>query len=164
MGFQTSVKLQQAPATAGDRVTENPWSTYPAPEAGFVAGTDGVIVGRFVWPDPDDTTGRQLINSSVTAVKPLGLIAREEQGQITTYLAEAGYTVFGGSFITAYVKGDYAIVATVGAAARGQKAFAKLSDGTMQAGDAGATISGFIETDYTITVGCLVGELATISL
>ena len=60
--------------------------------------------------------------------------------------------------------GDYYALANVAAASKGQKAFAKLADGTMQPANAGATVSGFIETDFVISRAALTGELAVMSL
>ena len=159
MGFQTTVNLQQAPAVAGDFATANPRASFPAGEGQYVAGASGVTVGRFAWIDA--TTG--LVSNTGTG-KPDGFIHREQQALISVYLAEASNVVPQGFPVTVMRTGDYWATATVGAAAKGQKVFAKLSDGTMQAGAAGATISGFIETDFVITQAAALNELAVISL
>ena len=159
MGFQTTVNLQQAPAVAGDFATANPRASSPAGEGRYVAGASGVTVSRFAWIDA--TTG--LVSNTGTG-KPDGFIHREQQALISVYLAEASNVVPQGFPVTVMRTGDYWATATVGAAAKGQKVFAKLTDGTVQAGAAGATISGFIETDFVITQGCAQNELAVITL
>ena len=159
MGFQTTVNLQQAPAVAGDFATANPRASFPAGEGQYVAGAAGVTVGRFAWIDA--VTG--LVSNTGTG-KPDGFIHREQQALISVYLAEASNVVPQGFPVTVMRTGDYWATATVGAAAKGQKVFAKLTDGTVQAGAAGATIAGFIETDFVITQGCALNELAVITL
>ena len=159
MGFQTTVNLQQAPAVAGDFATANPRASFPAGEGQYVAAAPGVTVGRFAWIDA--TTG--LVSDTGTG-KPDGFIHREQQALISVYLAETSNVVPQGFPVTVMRTGDYWATATVGADAKGQKVFAKLSDGTVQAGAAGATIAGFIETDFVITQGCAQNELAVITL
>ena len=159
MGFQTQVNAQQAPACAGDFASANPRAATVSPEGGFVAGAAGVTVGRFAWIDA--TTG--LVSNTGTGT-PEGFIHREQQALISVYLAEASNVVPRGFPVTVMRTGDYWATATVGAAVKGNKVFAKLSDGTVQAGAAGATIAGFIETDFVITQGCALNELAVITL
>lgn len=159
MGFQTTVNLQQAPAVAGDFATANPRKAYPAPEGGFVAGAAGVTVGRFAWIQADGVT---VLNTGTG--KPDGFIHREQQALISVYLAEASNVVPQGFPVTIMMECDCWATATVAAATRSQKAFAKLTDGTVQAGVAGAAIAGFIETDFVITQGCALNELAVITL
>jgi len=166
MGFQTVINRQQAPATNGDIASTNVVTSAMSPEAGFIAGTDGLIIARFAWIDPSDLTQRELINNSslATDVKPVGFIARSMQGTETVFLAQFGNTIPEGYMANAYLKGDYYVEVTVDAAVRGQKAFANLLDGTMRPGNEGSTIAGFIETDYTISLDAAVGELTIISL
>jgi hypothetical protein len=159
MGFQTTVNLQQAPAVAGDFATANPRASFPAGEGRYVAGVAGVTVGRFAWIDA--ATG--LVSNTGTG-KPDGFVHREQQALITVYLAEASNLVPQGFPVTVMRTGDYWATSTVAAATKGQKAFAKLSDGTIQPGAAGATIAGFVETDFVITQGCALNELLVMSL
>ena len=96
--------------------------------------------------------------------KPDGFIHREQQALISTYLAESGNLIPVGFPVTLMRTGDYYAAVTVASAEKGEKAFAKLADGTMQPAAAGATVSGFIETDFTISRPAGVGELAVMSL
>ena len=159
MGFQTTVNLQQAPAVAGDFATANPRTSFPAGEGQYVAAAAGVTVGRFAWINA--VTG--LVSNTGTG-KPDGFIHREQQALISVYLAEASNVVPQGFPVTVMRTGDYWATATVAPAVKGNKVFAKLTDGTVQAGAAGATIAGFIETDFVITQGCALNELAVITL
>ncbi|EOS9062213.1 hypothetical protein ACNM8K_004381 [Escherichia coli] len=60
--------------------------------------------------------------------------------------------------MTLMTAGDY-WVKTAGAATVGQKIFAKLSDGTITAGDAGASISDYVETKFVVGSAGEAGEL-----
>ena len=159
MGFQTQVQAQQAPAVAGDFASANPRAAVVSPEGGFVAGAAGVTVGRFAWIQADGVT---VLNTGTG--KPDGFIHREQQALISTYLAESGNLIPVGIPVTLMRTGDYYATVTVASAEKGEKAFAKLADGTMQPAAAGATVSGFIETDFAISWHAGVGELAVMSL
>lgn len=160
MTFQTQVNAQQAPAIAGDFASSNPRASVVAPEGGFVAGAAGVTVGRFAWVGVDGLT---VLNTAASGV-PNGFVHREQQALIPTYLAESGNVIPVGRPVTLQRTGDYFVTATVGAAAVGQKAFAKLADGTAQFANAGATVAGFVETAFTCSQACAVGELAAMTL
>lgn len=164
LGFQTQVNLQQAAAVAGDFASANPRASVVAHEGTLVAGASGVTVARFAW-----ATAAGLVSNTGTG-KPTGFVHRRQgSALVTTYLAEVSNLIPQGFEVTLMKTGDYWASVTVGAASIGQKVFASLTDGSIQPGNAGATISGYVETDFTITgfpVGGTgaVGELAVISL
>lgn len=141
MGFQTSVNLELPIAVEGDFASSNPRSAVVAPIAGFQAGTAGVVIGNFAWIQ---SGGQLVLNTGAT--KPDGYIHRDQEGLNTTYLSDAGVTIPHGFPVTIMRTGDYFDKVTVSAATRGQKAFAKLSDGTMRPAAAGSTIAGFAGT------------------
>lgn len=125
MGFQTQVNAQQAPACAGDFASANPRAAVVSPESGFVAGAAGVTVGRFAWIQSDGVT---VLNTGTG--KPDGFIHREQQALISTYLAESGNLIPVGFPVTLMRTGDYYALASVSAAAKGEKAYAKFQDGS----------------------------------
>lgn len=163
LGFQATLNMQQAAAVAGDFASANPRSAVVAHEGTLVAGSSGVTVGRFAW-----ATTAGVVSNAGTG-KPTGFVHREQGvALITTYLAEVSLLIPQGRETTLMATGDYYAEVTVAGATIGNKAFASLTDGTMQPGAAGATIAGYIETDFFITgfpVGGTgaVGELAVIS-
>jgi len=159
MGFQTQVNAQQAPAVAGDFASSNPRAACVAPEGGFVAGAAGVTVGRFAWVQSD---GKTVLNTGTG--KPDGFVHREQQAFITAYLGEASNVVPVGQPVTLMRTGDYFATATGNSAVKGEKAFAKLADGTVEFDAAGATVAGFIETDFVCTQAAGSGELAVMTL
>lgn len=154
MPFQTVVNVQQAPGVAGDFASSNPRASTIAVEGGFVAGAAGVTVGRFAWVQAD---GRTVLNSGSGV--PDGFVHREQQALISTYLAEASNLIPQGFGVTLMRTGDYFMTANVNGATRGQKIFASLTDGTTRAGNAGATIAGYVETSFFVDRTVLVNEL-----
>jgi len=158
MAFQTQVSITPAIAVSGDFATANPRASYPAGEAGLIAGTGGVTVGTFAWVRTLD--GVTVLNAGTGA--PQGFIQRRNQAAITEFLTEISNTIPAGSPITLMTSGDY-YVTCLNASAVGQKAFASVTTGAVQAGAAGATISGYVETDFKITRACGAGELTIIS-
>lgn len=161
MGFQTQVNAQQALAVAGDFASSNPRAAVVAPEGGFVAGAAGVTVGRFAWIQSDGVT--VLNTDGGSGLAPDGFVHREQQAFITAYLGESSNLVPVGQPITLMRTGDYFATATVNSAVRGEKAFAKVADGTVQFAAAGATVAGFIETDFVCSQAAGSGELAVMT-
>ncbi len=49
--FQTQVNVQQAIGVEGDFASANPRASVLAGAGAFVAGAQGVTVGRWVWAD-----------------------------------------------------------------------------------------------------------------
>lgn len=159
MGFQTQVNAQQAPAVAGDFASANPRAAVVSPESGFVAGAAGVTVGRFAWVQSDGVT---VLNTGTG--KPDGFIHREQQALISTYLAESGSLIPVGFPVTLMRTGDYYAKANNNSAIKGEKAFANLTDGSVEFDAAGSTVSGYIETDFVCARASASGELAVMSL
>lgn len=163
LGFQQGVNLQQAAAVAGDFASANPRASVVSHQGTLVAGSSGVTVARFAW-----ATSAGLVSNTGTG-KPTGFVHRRQAAAlITVYLDQVSNLIPQGFEVTLMATGDYWATINVNSATIGQKAFASLTDGSIQPGNAGATISGYVETDFTITgfatggTGA-VGELAVIS-
>jgi hypothetical protein len=173
MPFQSTVNITQAPAIAGDFASLNPRHSALSPTgdgnlSGFIAGTGGVGVGRFVWAASDGVT---LTNAGEGA--PLGFVAREMQALITTFLGEASLVVPVGLALGSIFDGGDFWARDTGAQAitRGMKAFGSYIDGSIRFGTAGstfadavvtATIAGTTMTVSAVTSGALaVGQLVT---
>lgn len=160
-GFQSTVNLQQAPAIAGDFASSNPRASVIEPEGGFIVASGGLVTGTFGWVQSDGIT---VLNSDASA-KPSGFVCRlQGKALITNYLAESGNTIPVGFAVTLMRTGDYFFTANTNAAVKGQKVFAKLTDGTTRTGAAGATISGYVETDFVVSMACASGELGVMTL
>lgn len=163
LGFQTTVQLQQAAAVAGDFASANPRSSVVSHEGTLVAGATGVTVARFAW-----ATGAGLVSNAGSG-KPTGFVHRRQGAAlITVYLAEISNLVPQGFEVTLMATGDYWVNHIVNPATVGQKVFASLTTGEIQTAAAGASVAGYIETDFFVTgfpVGGTgaVGELIVMS-
>lgn len=159
MTFQASIQSQPAFAVAGDIATLNPQVSIVAMEGQFVAATGGVNVGSFAWFDRAAGTA----GYTTTAPNMLAFVPRGLNGLITTFLAETNSLIPAGYAVQGIVDGDVWCKVTVANATAGQKAFAKNTDGSIQPAAAGATVSGYTETQWYFTMSALIGEVAVIS-
>lgn len=153
MGFQTTVNYQQAPAVAGDFASSNPRSSVVAPEAGFVAGSGGVTVGKFAWIAAD---GRTVQSYGTAPNAPDGFVHREQQALITTYLAEASMVIPEGFPVTLSRTGDFfAKVEGSTAATKGATVYADYDTGAINIGSAatGASVTASIGSTNTASLG-----------
>lgn len=147
MGFQKSVNQYLPPACEGDFASSNPRASVLASENQLTAGAAGVTVGRFAWA----SAAGVVLNSGSGA--PSGFVHREQQGLITTWLAEQTMLVPQGLPVVLHNEGDFWVKNTVTVATLANprlKAFASLTDGTVQFAAAGATVAGYIETNYVL--------------
>ncbi len=130
-GVQTVVNDQPAPAVAGDFASLNPRFTANFGPSGAVAGPNGVVVGRACWATmPPDGDGRAATISSSGSGNIAGIVAREQQGLITTYLANASMVIPQGFGVTVFSDADFWVVNDGAALAQyGQKAYANFSTG-----------------------------------
>lgn len=155
MGFQKQVQLQQAPAVAGDFASNNPRAALLVGEGALVAGATGAVVGRFAWA----VNG---VVSNAGSGKPQGFIHRENQALITTWLAEASNVVPQGLPLTIHVAGDF-WAQTLTNATVGQKVYASLTTGEVKTDAPGATVAGYIETDWQVASAASANELIKIT-
>jgi len=154
-GFQNVINQYPAPGVEGGFASTNPHATYLAGEGALVAGEAGVTIGRFAWVVDG-------VASNAGAGAPSGFVHRDGQASITVWLAEASNLVQPGREITLMTAGDF-WARTSTAATRGQKIFASLTTGQVQAAAAGATVAGYVETAFTAGSACDAGELVKIS-
>lgn len=165
MDFQNQVNTVPAPAVEGDFADHNPRASVIAGPGGLVAGSNGVVVGRFAWmATPNDIDGTPTVVNNTGSGAPDGFVHRAQQALVTTYLAKAGMTIPQGFGVTLMSSGAY-WVKNVGASAntRGQKAFASTTDGTVKFAAAGATVAGFVETKFVAESVGAAGELVKIT-
>lgn len=139
MSFQSSVKTRFAPAQAGDFASANPRYSVLAGPASLVAGALGVLIGGFAWAAStgvlDIESGETDFYNTVSntgAGLPTGFVHREQQGLITTWLAEYGNLIQPGSYVTLMNGGDYWVKNTgAGATAVNQKVYAVYGTGAV---------------------------------
>jgi len=163
-GFQQSVNQSNPLAVAGDFASANPRVMVIAGEHQLVAGDSGLTVGRFAWISGDK------VNNSGTAIVPDGFVHREQQGMITTYLAEGSNVIPAGFGVSLLKKADV-FISPINAASIGHKVYAKYETGTntvdtlgapvgsSYCSTTGASISHYIETSYVGYTACDTNEL-----
>jgi hypothetical protein len=185
MPFPNQVNVQPAPAVAGDFASTNPRATVDAGPGGLVAGPSGVTVGRFAWlsyTSADTDNAPAQVNNFATASvlapgAPAGIVHREQQALITTFLSEAGMVIPAGFPVTVFnagdfwVKNDGSTQATIG-----QYAFANFADGrvlfangsqsaigTGTVSGTTASITGSIGPQTASFTGSIAGNILTVA-
>ena len=172
-GFQTQVSSNLAPAVAGDRASQNAnlYSVLAGPGA-LVAGPAGVTIGRFAWLSANylDADSAAAIVNSYGGGPVSGFVMREQQGLITTYLADAGMVIPGGMDVSLYASGDFWVKNDgTTQALPGMKAYADVATGKASFAATGAPTTT-TQTSATITAGtaatftgAIAGNVLTIS-
>lgn len=157
MAFQTHVNRYQAPGIPGTFASNNPSYSAVGGECQYVACENGALIARFGWTD---AKGR-IANAGGSA--PLGFILHSDlKGVMYDIRERASMVIPAGRPVTLIQMGD--VWATTSTAATfGQKVFAKLADGTVVTGDAGATIDGAIETKFHVATAGAAGETIKIT-
>lgn len=101
--FPSQVNVVPAVGVAGDFASVNPRVSVVNGPGAFVAGTNGVLIGRFAWADANNLT----VSNAGTGGAPTGFVARAQQGLITQFLQESSMQIPAGLPVTLYSKGDY---------------------------------------------------------
>lgn len=153
MGFPRQVNSSMAIGKPGEKASDNPVS-YVAGQT--VAGSNGCFASRFAWITAGQTKD-EIYNpatfSNTGTGKPAGIVeATTFQTIIDSLYNDHTMIIPEGSGVNIAQTGDYFVVVSAGATV-GQKVFAKEADGTISTASAGATVSGYVETDWTVTTG-----------
>ncbi len=161
-GFQSTINRNVPLAVEGDFASAGPYHAVLAGNQQLKAGPNGVTIARFAWAN--------IANGQVSNVKPadttnhvLGFIRRgENTALITGYRAETSMLIPAGFGVTVYDRADFWAKSTT-AATVNQKVFASDTTGELATGAAGATVSGFTETEFKVASIGDVGELIKIT-
>lgn len=154
--FQNQVYINPAQAVPGDFASSNPMIYKLSSTGRMVADAAGVKVGQFVCLNADGTC--TTIPTTAPVASRIGFVHRENNAQITTFLAESGYTIQAGEPVAAFGKGDWFVNAdaVVGTPTRGAAILWDVTTGKISvAGTATATL---IDTGYV-----LLSEAATVN-
>ena len=152
--FPSSVAVQPAPAVEGDFASTNPRFMYDAGPGGLVTGASGVTIGRFVWtqPYPVDTDYAPQVVNNFGSGSVAGIVHREQQALITTYLSAYGMTIPAGFAITVATACDIWVKnAGTGQAIVGQKAYANYATGAVTFAATGSATTSATSTASTIS-------------
>lgn len=168
-GFQTQVNVQPAPAVEGDFCSTNPRFTFDAGPGGLVTGASGVRVGYFAWATaPLDPNSGPSIANNFGSGPVTGFVHREQQGLITTFLADAAMTVPQGFPITLFTGGDFWVKNNgTTQAVLGQKAFANYANGQVSFAASGSIntgqVTGSIGAATSQFVASISGDIMTVT-
>ncbi len=152
MTLQTQVGNYQSPGIEGDFASANPHASVVAYEGTFVAGSGGVTMARFAWADSNG-----LVTNAGSGA-PTGFVRRDASAVITAWLGESSAVIPQGYPVTLMSAGDFWVRTSTNATI-GQKVFASLTTGQVQTAAAGATVSGYIETNFVVATTANAGEL-----
>ncbi len=165
-GFQTSVSNAPARAVAGDFCDANPRATVDAGPGGLVAGPSGAIVGRFCWAKPPadgDGFPSQVYNTGVGPVT--GFLARNQQGLITEWLADASMVVPSGYQLALFNAGGFWMKNDGAVQAKpGDTVYATLAEGkAVPAAGTAASATGSIAAGTLSVTGSIANDILTVT-
>jgi hypothetical protein len=165
MPFQTAVNITQAPAVEGDFCDSNPRGSVQAGQGAFVAGSNGVTIGRFAWADSSLLT----VANTGSGV-PTGFVARTGQqtlARFSAYPPTSGMVsmlIPAGFPLTLHDSGGFWVRnAGAGAVTYGMKAFSNTTNGSASFAATGATVAGSVETKWYAKSAGAAGELIKMS-
>jgi len=148
--FQKSVGFYNAPATVGDRASQNPTVYIPR---NFLAGGT-VNVGSFVWRDTTNP-GTEVVTTGSGA--PLGFIERTINHDNFNISVEGTLAIAEGGNVTVAQRGDFYVVAD-GTVDIGDTLYAKTATGAPTFSSSSA-----VETGYVAVTAGSNGDLIVVS-
>jgi hypothetical protein len=153
--FQNQVYINPAQAVPGDFASTNPMVFKLSGAGKCVADANGVTVGRFAVLNTDGTV-TSVPGAAPSSTSRIGFVNRENNAQITTFLAESGYTIQPGQPVSLFATGDFWVKADAitGTPSRGAVVVWDTTTGNINIG--GATSATVLDTGYK-----LVSESAT---
>lgn len=159
--FQNQVYVTPALGIAGQFASSNPMVYKLSGTGKMVADASGVTVGHFAALNSNGTV------TSVPGTAPnasrIGFVHRENNAQITTFLAEASMVIQPGQPVALFGTGDfYAIADVVVATTRGSAILWDVTTGQISVG--GTPTATLIDTGYKmISETASTGSLIVIS-
>lgn len=153
MGLQKQVNLYRAVGVQGDKATPNQSIYFPKQ---MVAEGD-VTVGTFVFYGTDASKQASNTKTGATAADLVGFVERVINYANYDVTSEGTLIVPNKSTLTIAMCGDYWATATTAATPR-QKVFVNPTTGAISTAAAGRTVSGAVETPWTVIQG---GEAGT---
>lgn len=151
--FQTRVERYPDIGVPGAFASINP---VVSTALGRIAG-EAVKVGGFCWDDPDH---EGIVKASGTGT-PLGFVARDIIYPIYDF-SGAQDVIATGFNVNVQTRGDF-FVHVKDYTEKGKKVFASLKDGSVLAGDAGATVADAVETGWTFAATAEADSTAVIT-
>lgn len=142
MALQSQVDLYYSGAVAGDRASQNPVVYLPKNPL-----AEGIVtVGNFVFQGTDPANQVSAAGSVVA-----GFVERIINYYNYTITSAGTLAIPDKTPVTVAQKGDFYVAYSQSATPTiGQKAFASTTDGSVTFADAGATVSGHVETGFVV--------------
>jgi hypothetical protein len=140
-GFQKQVSYNLAPGVLGDFATTNPRASVISGPGSIIAGSAGVLAGRFVWLSYQFIDGDEApaVANNFGSGAVAGFVGREQQGLIQNYLQEFSMSIPAGFPVTPYSEGDFWMLNSGSSYAQpGQKVYANFADGNTTAAASGS--------------------------
>lgn len=153
MGLQKQVNLYRAAGVQGDKATPNQSIYFPKQ----MVAEGGVTVGTFVFYGTDASKQASNTKTGATAADLVGFVERVINYANYGVTSEGTLIVPNKSTLTIAMCGDYWATATTAATPR-QKVFVNPTTGAISTAAAGGTVSGAVETPWTVIQG---GEAGT---
>lgn len=160
MGFQTEFSVYRGVGKVGEPASTHPIVAFAGGPDAFRAADAGVTIGTFVFADADDATIATNVAPTTTSV-PLGFVQNLGQA-IIGYGESKNMLIPGGKEVSPKVAGDFWAVAAADAT-RDQAVFASVTDGSITVGADGATVDGYVQTQFFVSHGASAGDLIIIS-
>lgn len=158
--FQNQVYVQPALAVPGDFASSNPMHYQLSSTGKMIADSSGVTVGHFATLNADGTV-TSVPGAAPNTLSRITFVHREQNAQITTYLAESGSTIQPGQSIAGFATGDFFITAdaVTGSPVRGAAVMWDTTTGLVNIGaTATSTLiaTGWYMVSETATTGALI--------
>lgn len=154
---QKTVNMYPAAAVQGDRASQNPFVYTPQ---NYLAGTNGVTVGTFVWESSEEGDPKQVVNTGTGA--PLGFVERILANYNYDLTSEGTMLIPEGGLVTVALRGDFYVAADTTVTV-GMAVFASTTNGTVKFATAGSTQGGYVETPYKAMTAGAQGDMIIIS-
>ena len=158
------VQTYMAPGVEGDFASLNPNFSLIAGAGAMVAGSN-LYVGRFCWANPTNT----ILNSNGSG-PVTGFLGRNQQGLITTFLANSTLQVLPGIQCFAYTGGDFwirnngTLITTVGMKAYANYATGLVAFAASGSPPSGGSATGSIAASSAVSVtGSIAGTTLTVT-
>ena len=152
MPRQTEIYMDVPLGAPGARADLEP-SVYAG---NFLSEGAGVKAGSFVWRG----TAANQVKSPGTGA-PLGLVERNVSFPNYDLASSGTLAIPAGWEVTVAIKGRYFVLAPA-AAIVGQKVFTKTADGSISFAAAGATVTGSVETPWSVVTAGAAGDIIII--
>lgn len=154
---QKTVNMYPAAAVQGDRASQNPFVYTPQ---NYLAGTNGVTVGTFVWESSEEGDPKRVVNTGTGA--PLGFVERILANYNYDLTSEGTMLIPEGGLVTVALRGDFYVAADTTVTV-GMAVFASTTNGAVKFATAGSTQSGYVETPYKAMTAGAQGDMIIIS-